>query len=241
MANTFVSEKQACFETLDLTSIVTQLLEVFGEDVVLASSLSMEDQVLTYELLKQQPNASIFVLDTGRLHQETYDVMQETMSKYNFSYQVYFPDQLAIQKMVAEKGPNLFYESIENRKQCCQLRKIEPLSRALEGKKAWMTGLRSEQSVTRHQLSVLNWDDQYDMVKVNPLLHWTTTAVWEFIESHDIPYNRLHKKGFPSIGCAPCTRAVPDGDDFRSGRWWWEDPKQRECGLHVGSKKEGKE
>ena len=229
----FVQLNSVDYESLDIADVMTKSYDEFSSEFCLASSLSVEDQILTTLLLKQDPDAFIFVLDTGRLHQETYDVMQQTMAKYNFKYQVFTPDSVALAEMVRDYGPNLFYESVENRKLCCGIRKMEPLKRALSGKRAWITGLRKEQSVTRSDLSVLEWDSGFEMVKLNPLLHWSTQQVWDYVAEHDIPVNDLHKKGFPSIGCEPCTREVKKGDDFRSGRWWWENPENRECGLHV--------
>ena len=229
----FVQLNAVNYESLDISDVMTKSFNEFSSDICLASSLSVEDQILTTLLLERDSQAFIFVLDTGRLHQETYDVMQQTMAKYNFKYQVFTPDSDDLSEMVQNFGPNLFYESVENRKLCCGIRKMEPLNRALSGKRAWITGLRKEQSVTRSDLSVLEWDSGFEMVKLNPLLHWSTQQVWDYVAEHDIPVNDLHKKGFPSIGCEPCTREVKEGEDFRSGRWWWENPENRECGLHV--------
>ena len=213
-------------------------LQEFGvENLVVASSLGAEDQVLTEMALSANDKSRIFTLDTGRWFQETYDVMQATMQKYNMTYEVMFPNQAAVQDMEAAKGPNLFYDSIENRKQCCGVRKIEPLKRALGTAKIWVTGLRAEQSVTRTDLDVLQWDEAFGLWKLNPLASWTEKDVWDYIQEKEIPFNALHEQGFPSIGCAPCTRAVEPGTDIRSGRWWWETPEQKECGLHV---KDGK-
>jgi phosphoadenosine phosphosulfate reductase len=204
-----------------------------GDDIVLASSLGAEDQVLTHMILTINPKARIFVLDTGRLHQETYDVLGMTMARYGMHYEVYFPDTESVETLLREKGPNSFYESIENRKECCRIRKVEPLGRALKGVHAWITGQRRDQSQTRTALEEIEWDAAHHCLKLNPLAEWTTEAVWAYIEKHDIPVNYLHKKGFPSIGCAPCTRAVKPGEDQRAGRWWWENPDGKECGLHV--------
>ncbi len=210
----------------------------FGADkIALASSLGAEDQVLTDMILKVVPTATIFTLDTGRLPQETWTCLKETEHRYGFKYRVYTPDPEAVRKMVEEKGPDLFYDSIENRKRCCHVRKVEPLRRALQGFKAWICGLRREQSVTRMDLDMIEWDGENGLYKINPLIDWTSKQVWDYIHAHHVPYNKLHDQGYPSIGCAPCTRAIKSGEDIRAGRWWWENPEQKECGLHF---KDGK-
>ena len=213
--------------------ILSSFHDTYGDDLVLASSLGAEDQVLTHMLLKINPKARIFVLDTGRLHQETYDVMALTMARYGMRYEVHFPDRDAVETLVSEKGPNSFYESLENRKACCAIRKVAPLRRALQGVDAWVTGQRKDQSTTRTTLEEIEWDGAHHCIKLNPLADWTHADVWAYIEEHDIPVNYLHKKGYPSIGCAPCTRAVKPGEDQRAGRWWWESSDGKECGLHV--------
>lgn len=218
--------------------IIMWALEYFSRDkIALASSLGAEDQVLTDMLLKIEPKARIFTIDTGRLPKETYECAQETMKKYGFRYQVYNPDAATVKKMVEEKGKDLFYESVENRKLCCYVRKVEPLGRALKGLKAWICGLRREQSVTRAELNVIEWDTANGLYKINPLADWTGKQVWDYLRAHNVPYNKLHDRGYPSIGCAPCTRAVKPGEDVRAGRWWWESPDKKECGLHF---KDGK-
>jgi len=201
--------------------------------ITLASSLGAEDQVLTHMIRTTNLPISIFVLDTGRLHQETYSVMSKTQNRYDFRYRVFFPKTDDVESMVSTHGPNLFYDTIELRKRCCYVRKVEPLGRALSGQSGWITGQRREQAVTRSDLGVVEWDDGHRLLKFNPLAAWTTEQVWDYIRTHSIPYNILHDKGFPSIGCAPCTRAIKPGDDLRSGRWWWEDPDKKECGLHI--------
>ncbi len=214
-------------------------LSFFKDNLVLASSLGAEDQVLTHMLVTAleksdySGKARIFVLDTGRLHYETYEVMSETAQKYDIQYEVYFPNSESVEKMVRDKGVNLFYESIENRRECCFVRKVEPLNRALSTADAWITGIRKEQSPTRDSFKSVEWDASHEMVKLNPLLNWTEDKVWDYLKTHDVPYNKLHDQGFPSIGCAPCTRAVEPGEDPRSGRWWWESKDTKECGLHV--------
>jgi phosphoadenosine phosphosulfate reductase len=201
-------------------------------EIVFSTSFGAEDQVLTDLIGSVGPLIKIFTLDTGRLFQETYDLMHITEKKYGIKIRVYFPDADRVEKMVNEKGINLFYESIENRKFCCHIRKIEPLQRALEGMKVWISGVRKEQSVTRQEFGLVEWDESYKIIKVLPLVDWTETHVWEYLKGNKIPYNELHDKGFPSIGCQPCTRAVEPGEALRSGRWWWELPENKECGLH---------
>jgi phosphoadenosine phosphosulfate reductase len=232
-----VEELRSEFRNSPIETLLQSLLQRYQGRIALASSFGAEDQVLTDMLLKIDPKVRIFTLDTGRLHQETYDVMAETMQKYHMQYEVYCPQTEAVELLTGENGPNFFYESVENRKQCCQVRKLEPLSRALAGLEIWVTGLRREQSVTRYGLQVIEEDGNHGLVKVNPLADWTTEQVWEYIRHNHVPYNKLHDHDFPSIGCAPCTRAVKPGDDLRSGRWWWEEPEHKECGLHV---KDGK-
>ncbi len=199
----------------------------------LASSMGAEDQVLTQIFLSLNSKARIFSLDTGRLHQETYSVMSKSIQKYGFCYEVLFPDRARIEETVSKLGPNFFYESIESRHLCCDIRKVEPLKRKLSELNGWVTGLRRQQAVTRTHLPKIEWDDANNIVKLNPLADWTEEQVWEYINAHQIPYNVLHDKGFASIGCAPCTRAIAKGEDIRAGRWWWENPEQKECGLHV--------
>jgi phosphoadenosine phosphosulfate reductase len=212
--------------------IIKRVLPVFNPKIALSSSLGAEDQVLTDMLLKIDPNARIFTLDTGRLFRETYDLIDRTSRKYKTKIEVFFPDHQKIQEMVNSRGINLFYESVENRKECCHWRKIEPLKRAFSTLDAWICGLRASQAVTRQNIDVVEWDENNQLVKINPLAQWTEEQVWEYIHEHKVPYNVLHDKGFPSIGCQPCTRAIEPGEDVRAGRWWWENPDTKECGLH---------
>jgi phosphoadenosine phosphosulfate reductase len=208
-------------------------LDTYGARAALSSSFGAEDMVLIDMLLKIDPGARIFTLDTGRLPQETYNVIDATRQKYGARIDVFFPQPEAVQNMVAERGMNLFYHSVENRKLCCGVRKMEPLRRALSGLDAWITGLRREQSVTRTAVHKVEWDEANALVKVNPLVDWTHEDVWAYIREHHVPYNALHDRGYPSIGCGPCTRAVQAGVHERAGRWWWEHPETKECGLHV--------
>ncbi len=200
--------------------------------ITLANSLGAEDQVLTDMIAGIDPTIPIFTLDTGRMFPETYDLIQRTNAHYNISLRVMFPDRVRVEEMVNNKGLNLFYKSVENRKLCCHIRKIEPLKRALEGMEMWITGLRREQSVTRLSTGIVEWDEGNGLLKLNPLADWNDRQVWDYIRQHNVPYHALHDKGFPSIGCQPCTRAVKEGEDIRSGRWWWEQPESKECGLH---------
>ncbi|MFA6970578.1 MAG: phosphoadenylyl-sulfate reductase [Gallionella sp.] len=201
--------------------------------VTFANSLGAEDMVLTDLIAKFQPDIAMFSLDTGRLPQETYDLMQAVRARYSAPLKVYFPESGAVEALVAKIGVNGFYDSVENRKACCYVRKVEPLKRALSGKKAWITGMRRDQAVTRGSLEFSAFDAEQGLHKFNPLLDWTNAEVWEYIKQHDVPYNKLHDRFYPSIGCAPCTRNVTPGEDIRSGRWWWENPENKECGLHV--------
>jgi phosphoadenosine phosphosulfate reductase len=207
---------------------------VKGKDrIALTSSLGAEDQVLTHIILSIKPDARIFILDTGRLHSETYELMSLTMKQYKMKYEFLFPESADVEAMESQEGPDLFYESIENRKKCCFVRKVKPLRKILSSLDVWITGLRKEQSVTRNDLEKIEWDEANGLIKLNPLADWTEKQVWAYIKEHHVPYNKLHDQGYPSIGCAPCTRAVKPGEDLRAGRWWWENPEQKECGLHL--------
>ncbi len=212
--------------------ILTFVYEKFGDRIALASSLGAEDQVITDMIVQHKLPVSIFSLDTGRLFPETYDLIDRTCQRYDISIKIYFPDYKMIEDMVNEKGINLFYNSVENRKLCCNLRKIVPLKRAFSGLDAWICGLRKSQSVTRIDMQVVEWDEGNSIIKINPLIYWTEKNTWDYIDKYNVPVNTLHKKGFPSIGCQPCTRAILPGEDVRAGRWWWENPESRECGLH---------
>ncbi len=204
----------------------------FGQRVTFASSLGEEDQVITDMIAKHAPGISVFTLDTGRLNQETYTLFAKNQKKYQIEFKVFFPDSVVVEALVKKKGINLFYESVENRKQCCHVRKVEPLRRALSQVDAWITGLRRAQSVTRGNIEIFEWDADNQKVKINPLAFWTLDDVQGYIMDHGVDVNELHAQGFVSIGCAPCTRAIKPGEDIRAGRWWWESPEQKECGLH---------
>jgi phosphoadenosine phosphosulfate reductase len=212
--------------------VIEWFLREFEGKVAFSTSLGAEDQAITQMIAKFDKTADIFTLDTGRLFPETYDLIDLTSKKYDLKVRVMFPDASRVEEMVNEKGINLFYDSIENRKLCCHIRKIEPLKRAFAGLDAWICGLRREQSITRKDVRLVEWDENNGLIKVNPLIEWTETELWDYIKANQIPYNKLHDTGFPSIGCQPCTRAILPGEDVRAGRWWWENPETRECGLH---------
>ncbi len=221
-----------------ITQVVT-VLKTAARDyapVTFANSLGVEDMVLTDIIAKHQLDIGMFSLDTGRLPQETYDLMQDVRAHYNVPLRVYFPSPALVEEYVGKYGVNGFYDSVENRRNCCHVRKVEPLKRALAGKKAWITGMRREQAVTRGNLEVSSYDADHGLQKFNPLLDWTNAEVWEYIKANHVPYNALHDQFYPSIGCAPCTRPITPGEDIRAGRWWWENPENKECGLHVASR-----
>ncbi len=219
--------------TLSITDGLSFLAKEFPLKVTFSTSFSFEDQAITHEILSNQLDIKIFTLDTGRMFAETYSTWSSTNEKYQTNIAAYYPNNIAIEKFILDKGPNAFYESVDNRKECCFIRKVEPLKRALAGNAVWVTGLRAEHSPARQDLQIAEWDDANKIIKYNPLLHWNTEEVRAYIDQHRVPYNPLHDKGFVSIGCAPCTRAVKVGEDFRAGRWWWEDSSKKECGLHL--------
>ncbi len=217
---------------LSIKEQIEYLVDKFDNKIVFSTSFGLEDQVITDIIFKNNLNVEIFTIDTGRLFQETYRVLNATREKYKQNIHVFFPDTESIEKLVTEKGPNSFFESLDNRKECCYLRKVIPLTRALKGKKCWITGLRSEQSENRQQLSLYSFDAHFDLIKFNPLIDWSFEEVKKYILENNVPYNSLHDKNFVSIGCAPCTRAIKESEDFRAGRWWWEQNSGKECGLH---------
>jgi phosphoadenosine phosphosulfate reductase len=219
---------------LDIEKALTMLAYRFPDKVVFSTSFGWEDQVLTHMIFSNHLPIKVFTLETGRLFPETYYVWNRTLEMYeNQPIHAYYPDRTALERMVSQKGPSSFYESVENRKECCAIRKIEPLKRALAGNEIWITGIRAEQSPNRETMQGIEWDSQNNIIKFHPLFDWTLEQVKAYISENNIPYNPLHDKGFPSIGCAPCTRAVKEGEDFRAGRWWWEDQTKKECGLHA--------
>ncbi len=230
----FTQEEIEQIDQASLPDALSLVVNRFPETTVFSSSLGQEDQVITDALVKQHLPVRIFTLDTGRLFNETYELLERTNARYKINIQVYFPEAADVEKYVNTKGVNAFYESVENRKECCYIRKVKPLNRALKGADIWITGLRSEQSDNRKEMSILEWDEARNLYKFNPLIHWSYQQMLDYIKDHNVPYNPLHDKGYISIGCAPCTRAVGPGEDPRSGRWWWE-TSQKECGLHNRS------
>ena len=209
------------------------------EPAALASSLGAEDMVLTDLIARHAQKIEIFTLDTGRLHAETYRLLQQLSDRYEQRIRVVYPNGEALERLVAAHGINGFFNSIDSRKACCQARKVEPLGRALAGKHAWITGLRREQAVTRVSLQLQEHDAAHGLEKFNPLVDWSEREVWAYLRVNGVPYNALHDRGFPSIGCEPCTRAITPGEDVRAGRWWWEQPTGRECGLHPAQRDQG--
>ena len=231
--NTEITNLLTAIETLSETEILALITEKYPRKVVFSTSFGMEDQVITDFILKNSFDVKIFTLDTGRLFYETYTTWEQTNEYYHTKITPYYPEAPAIEEYVQNNGINAFYNSVALRQTCCHIRKVEPLRRALAGNKIWITGLRAEQSPLRQQMPMVEWDESNQIIKVHLLLHWKTQEVLSFLRSHGIPYNPLHDKGYPSIGCAPCTRAVREGEDFRAGRWWWENKTNKECGLHL--------
>lgn len=233
-----LAELNRRFEKAPATEFLKWAYERFGRKISFASSFGAEDVVMIDLLSKVAPKLRVFTLDTGRLNEETYEVMNRVRARYGISIESTFPDASRVEALERQKGFYSFRESVENRKECCGIRKVEPLGRALKGLDAWITGLRREQSVTRTDVAKIEADAAHGgILKLNPLADWTLEQVWAHIKKNDVPYNRLHDAGYPSIGCAPCTRAVKTGEDVRAGRWWWETPENKECGLHNRPKK----
>jgi len=215
------------------------LTELFPNQVAFSTSLGYEDQVIADFIFANQLPIRVFTLDTGRMFSETYQVLHKTNAKYNTKIEVLFPKTETVEQLLNQKGPFSFYDSVENRKECCHIRKVEPLKRALAGAKVWVTGIRAEQSANRQNMTQIEWDESHQLFKYHPLMHWTFDQVKQYVKTHNLPYNSLHDKGFVSIGCAPCTRALRQGEDFRAGRWWWEDQSKKECGLHSSQPPNG--
>jgi phosphoadenosine phosphosulfate reductase len=229
----FIDELNQELESKSVNEVLDFVLNKLDKKISFATSFGAEDLVLLDLISKVAPKSTIFTLDTGRLPYETYELLDLVKLKYSDTkVDIYFPNNQNIESMVNENGINLFYESIENRKLCCFNRKIEPLKRALRDVDGWVTGLRREQSVTRESMRLVEWDSTFEILKFNPLINFTEKDVWDYIKSNKVPYNKLHDKNYPSIGCAPCTRAIKEGEDIRAGRWWWESPEHKECGLH---------
>jgi len=230
-----VSNINQIIETVSNLSTLECLKHIsnhFEGKAVFSTSFGQEDQVITDLILSNSLPIKLFTLDTGRMFEETYQVMQRTNEKYKTKIDVYFPESLAVETLYKEKGAYSFYESIENRKECCAIRKVKPLKKALRGNEAWITGLRADQSENRNLLSKVQFDKGFNIIKFNPLLDWTLDDVNNYLKEKNVPQNSLHSEGFVSIGCSPCTRAIKEGEDIRAGRWWWEDTSKKECGLH---------
>jgi len=235
MENNSIEKLNQQFASLSLEEAFETLSTLGFKNIAFSTSLGQEDQVLTDVIFKNNHPIKVFTLDTGRLFEQTYDVLDKTQKKYKKSISSFAPDNNELETLLDSKGPYSFYDSIENRKECCSIRKINPLQKALKGVDLWITGLRSSQSNSRSTLSFFSYDDAFGLPKFNPLVNWTLKEVENYLEQNNVPQNSLHKKGFVSIGCEPCTRAVKPGEDIRSGRWWWEESK-KECGLHLNHK-----
>lgn len=231
-----IDHLRASLQGLDAKQIVQYITDNYGNRAVFSTSFGIEDQVLTHLLAEAGANVDVFTLETGRLFPETYYVWNRTLERYKLPIKAYYPQANLVEEMVTKKGPSSFYDSVENRKECCFIRKIEPLKRAIQGYEIWITGIRAEQSPNREDMDFIEWDEGNQIIKIHPLFHWTLNDVESHLKQFNVPYNPLHDKGFPSIGCQPCTRAVAPGEDFRAGRWWWEDKSKKECGLHATSK-----
>jgi len=228
-------------ERLNAVELLTWAIKNFHPRLSLSVSFGAPEGLVVLDLMHRiEPTSRAFVLDTGRLHQATYDLIDRVRDRYDKRIEVLFPRAEAVEEMITEHGTNLFYESLEKRKLCCHVRKVEPMNRHLAGLDAWVTGLRRDQGVTRGETRKVEIDRAHGgIVKVNPLVDWTSDEVWHYVRTHGVPVNRLHAEGYPSVGCAPCTRAIQPGEDPRAGRWWWENPETKECGIHVGEEKEG--
>jgi phosphoadenosine phosphosulfate reductase len=218
---------------LDLEDQLRKLVSLYPGKVIFTTSLGIEDQVIIHKIFTNNIDIKVITLDTGRLFPQTYDVFSSTIIRYKKKINVYFPEYEAVEKMVTEKGPLSFYQSVENRKECCTIRKVVPLNRALKRMEVWISGIRSDQSENRNHMDWLEFDESKKLYKYYPLFNWSFDEVRSFVKENNVPYNSLHDKGYVSIGCEPCTKAVKPGDDFRSGRWWWENDGGKECGLHT--------
>lgn len=232
MRESLINDLNENIGDLGLDSLFKYLLNRNLGKITFSTSLGMEDQVITHFINKKDLPIEIFTLDTGRLFQETYNLLEENKKLFKINIKVFFPNTKKVQNLVSQKGPNSFYNSVEDRKECCNIRKIEPLKRALKNKNVWITGLRRDQSNNRSNINFFQYDKFFDIIKFNPLLHWKLNDVKDYLKKYNVPINELHEKGYPSIGCSPCTRPISNGQDERSGRWWWETSK-KECGIHI--------
>lgn len=235
--NSQIEVLNAQFKEASIDTVLNYFLQTYKGKIAQASSFGAEDQVLSDLILRNDPEGKIFTLDTGRLPEETYMVMDQTNQKYGIKIEVYFPDLLDVEVLYKTQGINGFREDVNNRKWCCHVRKLAPLKRAVRNLDVWITGLRRSQSPTRESMRLVEWDEANALIKLNPLIEWSEEKIWSYIKSYKIPYNALHDQGYPSIGCAPCTRAIAEGEDIRAGRWWWENPEHKECGLHLRGEK----
>ncbi|MDR1804829.1 MAG: phosphoadenylyl-sulfate reductase [Flavobacteriales bacterium] len=233
-----ISDLSRRIESSSIEEKLRNLSEIFPGETVFSTSFNIEDQLISHFILHENIPIKIFTLDTGRIFEETYKVWSDTNKFYNYSITAYYPDTNKLEKFLSKKGPNSFYASVQDRMKCCFLRKVEPLRRALKGNSVWITGLRSEHSMERKNLNHLEWDDSNQLIKFHPLLDWKLEKIEKIIKKYNIPYNHLYNKGYFSIGCAPCTRSVKHGENYRSGRWYWEnDSVKKECGLHLKKNK----
>ncbi len=239
MEATEILELNRKFKTSTAEQILAYFIEQYKGEIALATSLSLEDQILTKMICDIDKGVEIFTLDTGRLFPESYSLLESTTTFFDKKIVTYFPDYKEVENMVYSNSINLFYSSVESRRECCRVRKLTPLKRAFKGLKVWVCGLRQEQSITRYGLNPIEWDEQNGLLKIAPLYNWSQQQVTSYVKEHELPYNPLFDKGFLSIGCQPCTRAVAEGEDERSGRWWWENPDTKECGLHKSHSKIG--
>lgn len=228
-----ISTIEKSIEGLPIQEAIAALCDSFAGRVVFSTSFGQEDQVLSHLIFSHKLPVRVFTLDTGRLFEETYDVFAKTIDRYQVKIDVYYPAQSEVETLMRVQGPHSMYQSISQRKECCHIRKIEPLTRALANTDIWITGLRAGQSANRQELELLSFDEGFGVLKYNPLLNWSLEEVQAHLDEHTVPQNKLHEQGFVSIGCAPCTRAIQPGEDIRAGRWWWEESR-KECGLHIG-------
>ena len=231
--NMKLKELSELLESKSVDERLGVIASLFKEQIIFTTSFGLEDQVITHKIFKNKLPIKVVTLDTGRLFPQTYEVFSNTIIKYHNKIDIYFPDYLTIEKMVTEKGPFSFYDSVENRKECCRVRKVIPLNRALAGMKCWISGIRAGQSDDRSQMDWIEYDEDKKLFKFYPIFDWSFDDVKNFIKDNNIPYNSLHDKGYVSIGCEPCTKAIKPGEDFRAGRWWWEKEGPKECGCHI--------
>lgn len=227
-----LQDVKAAIQDFSPEEVLAFLAKQFEGEIVFSTSFGWEDQVISDMIFAEDLSIKVFTLDTGRMFTETYYTWNRTLERYQKPIHAYYPNAEKLEEMISKKGPSSFYDSVENRKECCGIRKVEPLNRALKDQKIWITGIRAEQSPNRENMDWVEWDEAHQLIKVHPIFHWTLDEVKAYVKDKNVPYNPLHDKGFPSIGCQPCTRAVQPGEDFRAGRWWWEDASKKECGLH---------